>query len=314
MITEAEIKSFLSDLPLDLRVEVLLADLSKKGYNINDLLIQPVGIFKRKFSRDIASVDTLELSNYNENVVLRINREGLYDVLPQSVFHYPARKPKPFKTISEMVEETKQRVLEEANARNYFFAYESEFFKHRIATEIQERKLLETITYTMDDEKILSYWDLPDFLDARQKGILFYLFPIIFRIRGSLELMQETYSIILKQKVRFKRTEPKWKSQPTGLGLNVLGKMTLSVDSVVGNNDYSIFETIKISIGPVPKESLINFLPEGNGRRILDHLNSLFMPFNAEPEIEIQTPKSHWVIDSKDKRSSRLGYTAYLAQ
>ncbi|MBK7850402.1 MAG: type VI secretion system baseplate subunit TssG [Bacteroidetes bacterium] len=312
MITEAEIKSFLSDLPLDLRVEVLLTDLSKKGYNINDLLIQPVGIFKRKFSRDIAHVETMEMSNYNETVVLKVNREGLYDVLPQSVFHYPAQKPKPFKTISEMVEETKQRILEEANARKYFFAYESEFFKHRIATEIQERKLLETITYTMDDEKILSYWDLPDFLDARQKGILFYLFPIIFRIRGSLDLMRETYSIMLRQKVVFQKTEPKLISKPAGLGLNRLGEMILSVDSIVGDNDYSIFEAIKISIGPVQKENLINFLPGGNGKRILDHLNSMFMPFNVEPEIEILTVKNTWTLDSKDKKASRLGYTAFL--
>lgn len=314
MISEQEIKSVLTDLPLDLRVEVLLTDLSRRGYNINDLLIQPIGIFKRKFSRDIAKVETLELANYNETVVLKVNREGLYDVLPQSVFHYPAKKPKPFKTISEMVEETKQRILEEANARHYFFAYEAEFFKHRIATEIQERKLLETITYTMDDEKILSYWDLPDFLDARQKGILFYLFPIIFRIRGSLSLMQETYSVILKQKVLLQKIDSNLKPQSSGLGLNKLGKMTLSVDSIVGDKNYSFSEVVKISIGPVAKESLVNFLPGGGGMRIIAHLNSLFMPFNAEPEIEILTVKNAWVLDSKDKKSSRLGFSSYITQ
>jgi type VI secretion system protein ImpH len=314
MITEEEIKSFLSDLPLDLRVEVLLTDLSRKGYNINDLLIQPIGTFKRKFSRDIAKVESMELANYNEMLVMKVNREGLYDVLPQSLFHYPAKKPKPFKTISEMVEETKQRILEEANARHYFFAYESEFFKHRIATEIQERKLLETITYTMDDEKILSYWDLPDFLDARQKGILFYLFPIIFRIRGSLSLMQETYSVILKQKVLLQKIEVNPKPQNTGLGLNKLGEMTLSVDSIVGDKNYSFSELVKISIGPVTKESLVNFLPGSGGMRIIDHLNSLFMPFNVETEVEILTSKNAWVLDSKDKKSSRLGFTSYITQ
>ena len=312
MINEETISEILLDIPLDLRAEVVVSDLVRKGLDPNELFIQPLGLFKRKFSKDIANVESVEFGNSKPVMVMKIHREGLYDVLPQSIFHFGAKKPKAFKTVSTMVQETRQRVEEEARARSYFFAYELEFFKHRLTIELQEQKLLETISYTMDDEKILSYWDLPEFMDQRQEGILFYLLPIIHKIRGSVPLMEEAYSTILKTKVKIKKEAFGNPGNKTGLNMNVLGKMDLSVNSIIGDSNYTIFDCLRIEVGPIRSNTIFEFLPGGNSRKILDHLNSLFIPFTVENTVHIVTEKKQWQLDAENKNAGRLGYSAYV--
>jgi hypothetical protein len=311
-LKEQEIISILEEISMDLRAEILIADLIKKGFALNDLLVRPVGLFKRRFGKDIAKIETVELKNDQRVLRMDINREGLYDTLPQALFHNPSRKPKPFKSVKEMVDEVKVRLKEEEDARKFFFAYEIEFFKQRLANEWQERKLLETITYSMDDEKILSYWNLPELFDERQKGILFYLLPVIHKIRSHLNLMEETYVAILKDKVKISKSQAKMTNQDSGLNLNTLGNSILSTNFILGKRNYNIYENILIEVGPVHIERIFDYLPGGRNRKIIGHLDSLFMPVHVESEVNVLVQKEEWHLQSKNKNSSRLGYSAFV--
>ncbi|HNQ00095.1 MAG TPA: hypothetical protein PKK99_13635, partial [Bacteroidia bacterium] len=298
VIDETSIQNILNELSLDLRAEVVVSDLVRKGLDPNGILVQSIGLFRRKFSKDIAGVDAVEFGNSKPILVMKIHREGMYDVLPQSMFHFGAKKPKPFKSVTTMVEETRHRLEEEAKARAYFFAYEQEFFRHRLTIEFQEQKLLETISYTMDDEKILRYWDLPSFMDQRQKGILFYLIPIIHKIRGAVSLMEETYSAILNTRVRIVRVPLQASRKKAGMRMNVLGKMNLSANSIIGDQAVDIFETLRFDVGPLKHTVVFDYLPGGNSRKILDHLNSLFVPITSELKVNILTEKKQWILDA----------------
>ncbi|HRH66165.1 MAG TPA: type VI secretion system baseplate subunit TssG [Bacteroidia bacterium] len=310
-MNEEAISEILNEISLDLRAEVVVADLVRKGLDPNDVLVKPIGLFRRKFSKDIAGVESVEFGNSKPITVLKIHREGLYDVLPQSLFHFASKKPRAFKNVSTMVEETRQRLEEEARARAYFFAFELEFFKHRLTIEFQEQKLLETISYTMDDEKMLLYWDLPNFMDQRQRGILFYLLPIVHKIRGSIHLMEEAYSTILKTPIKIVKDTFGHPGKKAGLKMNVLGRMDLSVNSVIGDRDYDIFDCLRIEVGPVKAAAVYEYLPGGIGRKVLDHLNSLFLPVTIENKIQILTEKSQWRLNSDNRNESRLGYSVY---
>ena len=78
--------------PFDLRLEVILAELLDYGYAFDDFLVQPVGLFARRYRRDLGTVRDEEFQRAHRPVVrtvLELHREGLYDALPQQVFHQP---------------------------------------------------------------------------------------------------------------------------------------------------------------------------------------------------------------------------------
>ncbi|MBL0104967.1 MAG: hypothetical protein IPP51_15120 [Bacteroidetes bacterium] len=306
-----QLMQILSSIPFDLRAEVVVADLVKSGINLDELFVKPVGIFKRKFGKDIADINYAESHFGEQYMIMSVNREGLYDILPQTLFHNPARKPKPFKSASEMVREVKVRVEEEQNARNFFFAYEAEFFRQRIALEWQERKILDTITYTMNDDTFLRYWELPGFFDGRQKGILFYLLPVFHKIRNNLSLIQETYKTILKNDVSLKNIGLNPELINTESIPSVLGKARLATDSVLGTKTPMIFETIEIEVKNIPADKVCDYLPGGINRKIIKHLNSLFIPTHIETNLKISPQKKEWQISGKDKNTSRLGYSTF---
>ncbi len=82
-----EIQSVLDEVPLDLRAEVLVNDLIVRGISVNDLFVKPVGLFRRRFDKDIHSVEQVDLKDGQRAQILRLNREGLYDGLPENLFH-----------------------------------------------------------------------------------------------------------------------------------------------------------------------------------------------------------------------------------
>ena len=123
-----KISELINELPFDLRIELVLEDLISHGFSANDLFVKPTGLFKRRFSKDIQSIETLEI--FNQKVFLfNTPREGLYDTLPQSIFHNaPSKATKFLKSTSEMIKDYKKRLEEERDSRNFFMIYEFEFF------------------------------------------------------------------------------------------------------------------------------------------------------------------------------------------
>lgn len=309
-----EIQSVLDEVPLDLRAEVLVNDLIVRGISVNDLFVKPVGLFRRRFDKDIHSVEVTELKDEQVVQVLRLNREGLYDALPENLFHYPPNnKPNAFKEVSRMVEEVKIRAQEEENARNFFFAFETEFFRQRITNEWQERRLFDTITFSMDDEEMLSYLNLPAQLSKRQKGIMFYLYPIIYRIRADLKLMSAAYSVILRDEIEIKQglgQAPK--PEPDMVMYSGLGNVYLSTSFTLGRSSSELFECYRFYVKLEDTSRIILYVPEGRKRKILEDLHRYFVPLHVESDLFIQVPSHDWLMKKENPNESRLGFGMVL--
>ena len=86
---------YLKRLPVDIRAEVVLADLIEYGLNPDDLVMYSMGLSKRTFHRDIESVELLKaIGDRSTKLNVELNREGIYDALPEGLFHQPTnRKP-----------------------------------------------------------------------------------------------------------------------------------------------------------------------------------------------------------------------------
>lgn len=311
-MNEKEVVDFISEIPLDLRAEVVIADIIGSGYSATDLFIKPLGLFQRRFHKDILSTEVVEFNNLQKAVFVNTSRESLYDMLPQSLFHNPpAKGSKPFKGVKEMVDEYRKRVVEEEESRKFFMIYEIEFYRQRIANAMHERNLSEAVSYSMDDKEILSYWRLPAIFDNRQKGILFYLFPVFHKIRGSLTYMKEVYQLILQQEINIERSDKMQMVQYDNTGLT-LGKMALSANSILGSSYQYYYPSFQINIGHLPKTFFYDYLPGGKCLRMIEKLNEYFIPVFCEAEINIETEKRSWHLIGEDKNDSRLGYSMYL--
>ena len=101
----------------DFRAEVVAAELVDNGVTAEQLMILMLGSRKRAFRKDVDAV-TDEISDYNnkEYTLITTHKEGIYDMLPQGLFHSPTL-PKSAKSQKEIIDNIKKHRVEESNAR-----------------------------------------------------------------------------------------------------------------------------------------------------------------------------------------------------
>lgn len=119
----AEVKDFIADL----RAEVVAAELIEHGINQEDITFNFKGIKRRAYSRDIANIKLP--TDDDENYKFIINRESIYDSLPEAIFHQPLNS-KPFKSKAEILDEIKIQREEEIEARKFFNPIENVLFQN----------------------------------------------------------------------------------------------------------------------------------------------------------------------------------------
>ena len=135
----------------NLKAEVLIAEIQENSdITVDDFVIANKSTFSRSYRRDIISVDNVL---YDNMLTLNLSRNGLYDTLPEGLFHehqvskgahsYTARR--------EVVKK------EEHDARLFFAPLESEFFYQRLNVECNERALLDDF-YNLKDDFLINFW------------------------------------------------------------------------------------------------------------------------------------------------------------
>jgi hypothetical protein len=76
----------------DFRAEVLVAFWLENGEkSLDNITIRPNGTFQRPYRKDVLEIEQSE-KEQPDGVTLHISREGLYDMLPEGVFHQADKK------------------------------------------------------------------------------------------------------------------------------------------------------------------------------------------------------------------------------
>jgi len=110
--------------------------------SIDDLYPKRDGIFKRYVAKDVERIKHKKFRN-SEKLEFNLNREGLYDSLPESMFHYHSS----FKDVSGQTtvgfkEQMERLDEEERYARTFFSVYESEISKLKVSSRYFEESSL----------------------------------------------------------------------------------------------------------------------------------------------------------------------------
>ncbi|MEJ1239302.1 type VI secretion system baseplate subunit TssG [Chryseolinea sp. T2] len=296
----------------DIRIETLIACWLENGLVYkDDILIKPKGTFERSFGRDVSKVEPV-VHSPGERVTVHVNREGLYDMLPEGLFHQAKRRMG--KTTEESVQQTVEYNREEKEARKVFLPLEQEFYHQKVSTEQAELSACLGSLRSDHINAFIQFWDLPgELLTYEQKNFMLALLPQIHRIAGNREKIARCLEILLDENVTIRGTERRISIDGDGLA-SLLGNTTLGVDAVLFADGYEDDEALEVQIGPIELDELHRYLSGGEKDQLLRRLYSFF--FQAEDEVTstiVLKEYSGRFLLSEEDYTSRLGFTTVLS-
>ena len=299
-------------LHIDLYVEVVIAALIEQGkIDPRQLYIRPKSTFARNYRSDVTNIEVREdSSSQKASVFFDINREGLYDMLPEGLFHHNLRKTKAI-SAEESAQEIKMHREEEKHARAFFSPLEQVFYQQRIVLEIEEQKSLIGLSETIVDELITQFWNITVPLTHYQALCLAYMLPMLHRIVGDFSLTEQCLEILLQEPVSLRRK----RSSPAYVALddNRLGSFALGDDFLLNDWGISEAESLVIAIGPLINGVITDYLPTGKQQDYLSVLASYFIPAALDWSLEIiADPKQKTFELGSDSKKGTLNYTTII--
>jgi hypothetical protein len=279
--------------PFDLRLEVVMADLLAHGYSFDDFLVRPVGLFARRYRRDLGAVRDEEFERGSRRVVrtvLELHREGLYDALPQQVFHQPGTpatdSPPGVRT---MIEDIQTQRRKEKATRLFFLPFEQEFFHFRVRIEQEERRYFTNVSARWYNKALARFWGVGDSgLPADPLTNLLYLLPLAHDIVGDLPRTQLCFESVLGQPVQLRVIAPLRLplpgagAVPAPAGRGTLGNLSLGRDLVLGGEYQETLPALEISLQKLSVVELEAYLAGEWPAKALALLCEYFVAFETD--------------------------------
>lgn len=302
--------------PFDLRLEVVLADLLAHGYRFDDFVIRSVSLFARRYRRDIGTVAEEHTEQWRTpKTTVEVHREGLYDALPQQLFHQPG-DPTPQPGVRAMIEDIQAQRRREKATRRFFLPFEQEFYRFRVLLEQEERRYMTNLSAQWYNEVLARFWELTGQLPPRQVTTLLYLLPLAHRIVGDLPRTQQVFESVLEVPVSLRIVAPLAFAaealQTTGAAAGtVLGQGELGRDLVLSGTYQETLPALEISLQSLSTVELETYLaPDSWQSRALKLLCNYFISFETDVVFRYEmAPNSQSFMLSDTGETAVLGYT-----
>lgn len=295
----------------DIRLEVVLTDLVIDSLSLEDVLIVSNSLFKRSYHHDIEKTVEVEYGHARKRKLsILVNREGMYDRLPEDLFHQPTDSQNYFDK-ERIIQEIKvQNELEKAS-RLFFLPFENEFYRQRVKLESEERKFLFETNSHLSGELFNDLWDLPDFLDDSQKSKLGVLMPVLNKIVGDLEMTTFIMERITGDALEIREGPP-----GTSILMDEprLGRMVLGVDGILAGQLRDLRSSFTLRIFLSRPEDLADFMPGGKKIAIHEFLCNLLIPFETDFVFELDFTRTSvsFVAENETYYLGRLNYTTVI--
>ncbi|NML65123.1 type VI secretion system baseplate subunit TssG [Hymenobacter sp. RP-2-7] len=276
----------------DVRLEVLLAELLAYGYAFEDFVVRPVSLFARRYRRDLGAVAEEPFERHHREVVrtvLEVHREGLYDALPQQVFHQPSGNPGGHPPdVRAMVADSLAQRRKEKATRKFFLPFEQEFFRYRVRLEQEERRYFNSLATNWYNEALARFWGLAEAgLPPVVLTNLLYLLPLACNIVGDLPRTQRCFESVLGHAVRLRSVAPQrhplpavpTNAQPTS---GTLGSLALGRDLVLGGDYQETLPALEVTVQGLTVAELEAYLTNAWPATALALLCEYFVAFETD--------------------------------
>lgn len=297
----------LNNFDTDYKAAVLAAELVESGFDIDSLFIWPVGSSRRNFSKDVQSVEWHTPENGHRPLLcIKSSREGLYDMLPEGLFHQPVPYTSTRST-EEIIDQIQRYKEEEKAARRFFLPLEAEINLFRVLIELRENKIDKKNIY---DDLIKIFhpgWEIFSLLDQQQANIFLHMIPFLHEAKSDIAKLENLLTLLLQMPaaITFEPAGPQQAAHYSKAGECVLG-----VDMICGDMFDEGDEAMTIHIGPVPPQKALQLFPGERLEKIVRWLVAYFVP--AEITVRLQTdilPEERTLVLNED---AVLGYTAFI--
>ncbi|MEO7306562.1 MAG: type VI secretion system baseplate subunit TssG [Ferruginibacter sp.] len=300
---------------VDFKAEVIAAELIDNHVPAEQIMILMLGARKRAYSKDVDAV-TEELSDYNnkEYTLIGTHKEGIYDMLPQGIFHSPTL-PKNAKSQSEIIANIKKHRIEESNARRLFLPFEAAINHLRIQMALFENRLDKGAHHNDLVSLFKSHWAIFNYLDTAQADIFLQVLPLIHDIRDDYEAAAIIIELLLSVPVKITGhlQGPVKCANPVFSSLN---DTQLGINFTTGNEVYNGGEDeIIVNIGPIDNARLKQFMPGTKNGKILESLCDYLLPVHVDVTTNFElfdTEKAMRLADKETDFNSTMGLSTYL--
>jgi hypothetical protein len=292
----------------DVKAESIFALLLRNGFELDQFITRNKSTFSRPNGKDIEQVYFDESSKIEDFLSVELNRNGLYDYLPEGLFHQQTDSVSKQIRVDEWVKQARGNKVIEDETRKFFLPIEHEVFLSRLKLEDKEISLLESMQQQNAANLLFHFWGIKYSKQVKGLNLLVYLLPMLEKIVGNLSLTQACYEIILGEEVSidkvFNNSNAIDVDDPFTLEGSFLGQNT-----VIGNATPSGFPILKFTIGPLKHFKLSDYLQKGVLFQTLELLHSYFLPVEADIEVEIipNAIEKSFVLEEKSE-NCRLGY------
>ncbi len=305
-----EVLNELKSIKGDFKSTVIAAELVDNGISSENIFFKNVSTFRRFISKDVASFDSIKNENDEDyQILLEINREGLYDMLPLGVVHSSSFN-KPEKTPSEIFALRRQ---EEREARSFFSPFENEFLHRYMQLEIIEREISNNKNRQRNREIYEQLYGDSGCLSDVNVLQLIHVLPLAEKIRNNVNLISSVlskifgYTIIVTSVKYFKKVNASGIIQP------LLGSSILGVNTIVSDSYSVISSKFQINIVDIEPKSYLSFVNSGENSNVLHILMGYFFSANSEIEIILSVTKKDKKIQISDNEEfCFLGFNSYI--
>lgn len=304
----------LSDDPdVDFKASVLAAAFIENGRSPFDLVIWPAGGGIRNFSKEVIGLEKWQPSDGTpEYLCIRTSREGIYDMLPEGLFHQPDPYSAATSTDS-IIDSIRRHKQEEREARLFFLPFEAEINFLRTLSELHEYRMDKRSTYADFVRLFLPQWDILEYMELWQANIFLQLIPFLHSARGDLSFLGKLLELILRVPATAGARPQPHPASAHGTGL---GEQRLGVDLVAGDRFNEGTDEVLIRLGPLTSAQINNLLPGTTRDILLNRLISYCVPagFDVCVELNLLPEDRSFRLgpEAQGSGSPVLSYTAYL--
>lgn len=271
-----------------LRGEAFIAALLDSEFSYDKLVIERTGSFTKSYSSDIESVTPGIDDREQEILRIALNRDGIYDRLPEGLFHQP-RALGGKTTVGQMVVEHRRLREEERAARKFFQPIEHELLRYSVRIEQEERSFLSGMLSGNLDNAFSKFWNLqPGLLEHLTAGLT-RIMPWAYFIKGDPALCAKALGIVLAKEVAIKtgirenhRNEESYR----------LGTGELGVDTLSGSSFDEPSVLWEFTISGLDAGEMSAFVGSEQYARFLQQFIDIFIPLEADAAFVYEVQES----------------------
>jgi len=295
----------------DLKGEIVACEFVNNGVSSEDIYLKNLGIFNRSKGKDIQALKYEVKDEQIRHLTLELNREGLYDMLPEELFHYRGEKDKALSKNS-ILQKIKEVREEESFARCFFGPFENEFLQMRLMLEINKQSILKPESVKNNRTLFESIFGDSSMLKDTQLLALLYILPMSHKIRGDVNKISICLQAVLHHKTQIRILKNN-NLENCEIPLKKMGEARLGVDSIAGNCFLSLEPIYEILVFQVRESEIPTFFPNGSNFLVIKFLTNFLFTLLSKYHLKIQVQENErFTTLSNDKRCNYLGFNTYL--